>query len=101
MEVYMEEERQIAGICWFQPEQWDRLIDISEDRDELDNSYSDWRKNAFSAVQEIESTGVIAKKVKINLEELLLWCNEKSVPVNGESRAEYAAHLLCQKGNQT
>ena len=96
----MEDEAQIIGLCWFQPEQWSRLVDISDDRAELDSSYEEWRKNASSAIREIESTGNKVKKVNINLEELLLWCNEKGVLVNGQSRSEYAAHVLHQKYGQ-
>lgn len=85
------------GVSWFQPEQWDRLKEISEDRDELDDTYEDWRRNANKAVQEIRSTGRVVKKVSIDLEELLIWCNENNLAVNGKSRAEYVSRKLCSK----
>ncbi len=96
----MEEEHQIVGVCWFQPEQWDRLKEISDDRDALEDSYEEWRRNASSTIHELMAVDQIIEKVKINLEELLIWCNEKGVLVNSESRAEYVALLMRQKYNQ-
>lgn len=82
------------GVCWFQPEQWDRLVEISEDREKLDDSYEDWRRNASRAIAEIESQGKKVAKVKVDLDDLLLWCEENNLPVIGSSRANYAAYLL-------
>ena len=90
----MNDEEQVIGLSWWQPDQWERLKEISEDRDLLDDSYEDWRKNASRAIQEIESAGKKVRKVKINLEELLIWCNENGFLVNGESRSKYTAKKL-------
>ena len=85
------------GICWFQSEQWERLIEISEDREELDDNYEEWRKNASRAFDDIISHGKKVRKMRVNLEDLLAWCNENGVPVNGRSRANYVAYLLEHK----
>jgi len=36
-------------------------------------------------------------KVTVDTEELLLWCNERGLKVNGESRSQYASWLLQEK----
>lgn len=96
----MEEEKQVIGIAWFQPEQWDRLVEISEDRDALDDSYEDWRENANGVIHQIRKSGNLVKKVKLDLEELILWCNEKGISVNGEARAEFISIQVRQLENQ-
>ncbi len=93
----MNDEETIFGICWFQPEQWERLVEISEDREILDDSYDEWRKNTSRTFDEIRSHGKSVQKVRVNLEDLLAWCNENGLPVNGRSRANYAAFLLESK----
>ncbi|RLA47866.1 MAG: hypothetical protein DRR06_01265 [Gammaproteobacteria bacterium] len=90
----MNDENLVFGFCWYQPEQWERLREISDDRDDLEDTYDEWRTNANSALSEFQSAGKEIKKVKINLEELLLWCNEKGVSVKGSSRAEYVSYLM-------
>ena len=90
----MNKEIVILGLSWYQPEQWDRLIEISEDRESLDDSYEDWKKNANKTIRDIRSAGKIARKVNINPEDLLAWCNENSLPVNGKSRSEYVTVVM-------
>ena len=40
---------------------------------------------------------VFPEKVLVDVEALLAWCNERGLPVNGESRSQYAAWLLQEK----
>ncbi len=87
-------EKRIVGLAWWQADQWKRLKEISEDRENLEDTYEEWRKNASGVIRELEAQGQIIKKVSINLEELILWCNENSKPLNGASRAEYSAYIL-------
>ncbi|MGH1469973.1 MAG: hypothetical protein ACRBCS_02180 [Cellvibrionaceae bacterium] len=93
----MIDQRLVFGISWFQPDQWERLIDISEDRDQLDDTYEDWRRNTSNTIKELESQGQKIKKVKINLEQLIYWCNENNLPINGKSRSQYVTYLLQQR----
>ena len=93
----MNEVQQKFGLAWWQADQWARLKEISEDRDNLEDTYEEWRKNAAKTFKEFESSGQNVSKVSINLEELLAWCNEKGVPVNGKYRAEYTAHVIQQR----
>lgn len=90
----MSDENIVYGLCWYQPEQWDRLKEISSDRDDLEDTYEEWRRNANKSLSELRASGQVIKKVKINLEELLLWCNEQQLKINSHSRAGYASHVL-------
>jgi hypothetical protein len=96
----MENEQLVFGLCWYQSEQWSRLLEISEDADDLEETYEEWRKNAHKTIQEFQANGKKIKKVKINLEQLLFWCNEKILPVNGKSRAEYVTYVMQQKNQK-
>ncbi len=33
-----------VGIAWYRPEQWARLLEISEDRDDLETTWEEWRR---------------------------------------------------------
>jgi len=90
----MSDPVQVYGISWFQPEQWERLLEVSSDRESLDNSYEEWRENANKAIHEFRAQGQKVKKVKLNLEEFLYWCNENKKETNGSARAEYVAILM-------
>lgn len=90
----MAEENTEFGLCWHQSSQWDRLREISDDRDEIEDTYEEWRRNASKVISDFESNGQPIKKGNINPEKLLLWCNEKGIPVNGEARSEYVACIM-------
>lgn len=90
----MSETVKNYGISWFQPEQWERLVEISSDRDQLDDNYEEWRKNANKTIHELRAEGFNVKKIKPDLEEFLYWCNENKKETNGAARAEYVAILM-------
>ena len=84
----------VVGLAWFDRKQWQRLTEAIEDRTELDKTYEQWERGAHDAVRMIERQGQIAEKVHVEVESLVSWCNEKGLPVNRTSRAEYVAKLM-------
>lgn len=86
-----------VGLGWYNREDWDRLREISEDRDQLEETFEEWEASALSALQDIQSTGQQIERVLVDPEQLLSWCNEKGVAVNASSRAEYVGRLLKRK----
>ncbi len=54
-------------------------------------------ENASKVIRQLEAQGQTIKKVKINLEELIIWCNENNLSLIGASRANYAAYILEQR----
>ena len=93
------EEQTIAGFCWYQPDQWERLVEINEDRDELDDCYEDWLKSANKAISEIRAKGIIVKKVKIDLEEFVEWCEEFGHSINSSARSEFVLNKVAEKAS--
>lgn len=84
---------QIICIPWWQPEQWDKLKSISEDGENLEESYEEWRANANNVISEFKAKSFVVKKVKVDLEELHSWCKENGRIVNGSARSEFVAKL--------
>ena len=83
-----------TAVAWWRPEQWARLREVSVDRAELEETYAEWVAGANDAIRELEAAGVNIERAEVDVEELLAWCNEKGLPVDGDSRSRYAAHLL-------
>jgi D-sedoheptulose 7-phosphate isomerase len=82
------------GIAWFRPEQWDRLREISADRDGLEETYDEWLTGACRRFAEMTEGGLPLRKVDVDVEHLAEWCAQRNVPVNGESRSQYAAFMM-------
>ena len=85
------------AVAWYKPEQWRKLREISADSGRLEETYGEWQIHAEKAMKDFAARGVFPEKVVVDVEALLTWCNERGLPVNGESRSQYAAWLLQEK----
>jgi len=83
-----------SGVAWYDRAQWQRLRQIVTDPERLENSYEEWIAMAEAAVRDLEATGMLIEKVPVDTEDLIVWCNERSRPIDGAARAEYASHRL-------
>jgi hypothetical protein len=89
--------KMITGVAWYRPEQWARLREISEDVENLDDTYEEWRQKAEQALREGIPADVTVEKVDIDVEEVLAWCNVLGLPMNAQSRARYVSDRLRRK----
>jgi hypothetical protein len=89
--VYMHKKDSTIGVAWYKPEQWELLKKLSQDGDELENTFTEWIEFVQKKVRELRKMGIKVEKVKVDVKELLAWCNERSLPINGESRAAFVA----------
>lgn len=80
-----------AAIAWYREDQWDRLREISEDRDQLDETYAEWVVKAQGVLDHLVAEGLAIEKVEIDLDDLQRWCAEQGMPINSRASASYAA----------
>ncbi|MDW7771613.1 MAG: hypothetical protein SCH71_01865 [Desulfobulbaceae bacterium] len=86
-----------AAVAWYKPNQWSRLREISEDRDQLEKTYGGWQIYAEKALNDLAARGGFPEKVTVDTEELLAWCHARGLKVNGKSCSQYASWLLKEK----
>ena len=87
----------VTGICWYSTEQWPRLREVVADPGELEETHEEWLTMMKRSLRSFREAGIRYQLVDIDVEELVSWCKRKGIPINGSSRAEYAAHLLQQR----
>jgi hypothetical protein len=85
------------GIAWYRPDQWDRLREISSDRDKLDKTYNAWLKSAEEMLMRFHTEGFEAVRYEVDVEELLNYCKERKLQVNGSSRSQYVTEMLLKQ----
>ena len=86
----------VVGFAWYRPDQWQRVREISADEDDLHDSYLEWLQSAEERLQELRASGLRVEKVDVHSEALILWCNERGLEINGESRSRYVAERLSE-----
>ena len=82
------------GVAWYRPEQWERLLEISSDYQELEDTFEEWKVMAEKNLRKLSQHGYVIRKVDIDVEELLSWCNLNHRPVDGDSRTEFTVIKL-------
>ena len=84
----------VIAMAWYKPSQWERLEEIAPDIKQTWQSYEEWHMTATRHLSKLKMSGRPAEKVEIDVEDLLIWCQERDRPVDGAARAEYAAEKL-------
>ncbi len=79
------------GVGWYRPDQWQRLREVSADREKLHDTWAEWYVHATSTVLDLQSMGIRLSKVEVDVEELIRWCEKRGEPVNSGSRSKFIA----------
>ena len=87
----------VFGLAWYRPEQYQHLLEVSEDRDKMDSTFEEWQKSAWKAVRNFAANGVPIRKVDVDVEELVIWCRARDLPINGAARSSFAAEKVEQQ----
>ena len=61
----------IMGVSWYRPEQWERLREISEDKETFAISYEASLAESEKKIQDLEAQGMRPIKVEVDVEALL------------------------------
>lgn len=91
------EVKTVMGCAWYRAEQWERLREISVDRDDLEETHAEWVVNAEETLRGMRKAGMLVDKVEVDVEELLAWCKARQLDVDGGARAKYAGEMLRQR----
>src|SRR5439155_26403026 len=91
------QSRLVTGVAWYRPEQWERLREVSEDVDNLEETYDAWLQTAERMIREGIPADVLVEKIDIDVEEVLAWCNVLGLPMNTASRARFVSERMRQK----
>ena len=91
------ESRIVTGVAWYRPEQWERLREVAEDVENLEESYQAWLQTAERMISEGIPADFSIEKVDVDIEEVLAWCNARGLAVNAKTRSRYVSEKLRQK----
>lgn len=81
----------LVGIGWYRPEQWALLKANSVDSAELEASHDEWLACAEKTMDRMRKVGTQFKKVDIDVEEMIRWCQSRGKTMDGQARAEFIA----------
>ena len=62
-------------IAWYKKDEYDKLLRVIDDKDSMPLNYDDWLEIATAAMENLRKEGHNVKKVVVNIDELVDWCN--------------------------
>lgn len=84
----------VLGMAWYREEDYPTILQISDDRANMDDTYQTWLANAMRAKANMQQQGAIVKNVLVRPDELTQWCHTHGKPINGQARAEFVTDKL-------
>ncbi len=84
----------IFGIAWYRKDQWELLRMVSDKPEILEDTYEEWLINANKLKDNLEQLGITAKKVDIDINDVVLWCKSINNTINSKSITEYVTLKL-------
>jgi hypothetical protein len=84
----------VVGVAWYRREQWPRLREIAADPEMIEETYEEWFEIAEERFGDIRLPGVQIKKVDVDVEELMAWCQERGFLIDSRARAQYVSEKV-------
>jgi hypothetical protein len=84
----------VTGVAWYRREQWQRLREVSEDVDNLEETYDAWLQTAEGMIRDGLPPNAVVEKIDIDVEEVLAWCNILGLPMNAASRSRFVSERV-------
>lgn len=88
---------QVAGLCWIKEDQWSRLLEVAEDRASLEKTWQEWEAKSLEMIEVFATRNILIKKVEVDIEALISWCQERDKSVSASTRAEYVTALMMEQ----
>ncbi len=86
---HRDKKNLVMGVSWYRPEQWDRLGEVSEDKEHFEITYEESLVDSENKIKQLEAQGYRPVKVEVDVEEMLTWCSAQGLAVTPETRTKF------------
>lgn len=88
----------IMAVATYTREQWDRLREVADDRNELGSSWEEWKTGHEEAITNIRQQGFEPIEIPVDVDALQEFCRKRGLRNDSGARAEYAAYQAQRRG---
>ncbi len=82
------------GIAIYRPEDWARLREIADDRDNLEESWTEWSRGIATLEHEQSAAGKAYQTILVDLDQLIHYCRDRGMRNDAAARARFVSDLL-------
>ena len=78
-----------VNIAYYEKKDYDRFLSIIDDRENAHDTWEEWFLGFLKAKEGLASQGIYAKDVTVDLDELIKYCADRKIKINGAARSEF------------
>lgn len=82
------------GIGEYLKKDYKEILRISEDRDNMDESWKEWKASKNRAIKNFQKMGMKTIDIIVTPEELVKYCRKNGLKINGQSRAGFISYKV-------
>jgi len=87
----------VIGIAWYTKEQWILLRQVTENPNDIEDTFEEWLANAIKLKNNFIGSGFTVEEVEIDIQDVISWCNKGNKTINSNSISEYVVFKLREK----
>jgi hypothetical protein len=84
------------AVATYTREQWDKLTEVADDRDELESSWEEWKTSHQETIANLRQQGFEPIEIPVNVDALQEFCRQRGLRNDSGTRAQYAAYQARQ-----
>jgi hypothetical protein len=89
-----DQPNMIAGIAWYRRDEYALLRALASDTESMAATYEDWLVGATKLLADLQEQGLTARRVDVEVRELVAWCEREGRALNGAARSEFATQKI-------
>jgi hypothetical protein len=82
----------VMAVATYTREQWNRLVEVADDRDELESSWEEWKAGHEETIALLRGQGFEPIEIPVDVDALQEFCRQRGLRNDSGGRAEYAAY---------
>lgn len=82
----------VVGFSKYNKEDYPEILRMSEDADEMFDTWEEWKESSENGAKQMKDQGYKVVEVLITPTELLIFCKENGLAINGGARSQYTSN---------
>ncbi|MEL7222570.1 MAG: hypothetical protein AAGJ93_14705 [Bacteroidota bacterium] len=86
----------IIGVGEYRKQDYQEILRLSDDRENMDETWEAWKANKNKGLKNFHQMGLKTIDIMVYPRELVKYCREKGLRINGESRANFISFKVME-----
>jgi len=87
----------VMAVATYSREQWNRLMEVADDRNELESSWEEWKAGHDKTIALLRRQGFEPIEIGVDVDALQEFCRKRGLRNDSGGRAQYAAYQAQQR----